>query len=921
MEESVQGLEDVVITGYAPFRKETFTGSAVTMNSDAILNISNTDVLSIISVLEPSFKLEENILSGSNPNRLPDYTVRGRSSLDVNDFDGNPNAPLVILDGFEVPLEKIYDLDINRMESVTLLKDASATAIYGSRAANGILVISTKQPEAGKLQLSITSNTFISTPDLNSYDLLNAEEKLELEIAAGLFLSPGEDLFSKVTQADLDNRKIWLTNNVKRGVDTYWLSQPVETSVDQQLSLFLQGGNDFIRYGVDANYKTSNGVMKGSGRDVYTLGFNFSYVNKNLKFKNYLSVDHSDQTNSIYGSFADYALANPYYEFLDQKGDPLEFLERAGISGDEQTRNAFNPLYNASLNSNDTRKYTNILEQFTVDWDVTDFFRWSTNASLISRAIEASAFTSPLHTSFFNTDIEERGSYTSKSDRSFDWNIRTTGSFNKDFSGHNLTANVGTELLEYNLTYEGFSANGFPNDVLTDVSFATQFPEGSKPIGEQVTRRTVGFFSNLNYAFNNRYFVDVSFRTDGSSAFGSNNQFASFWSAGAGWNVHRESFLSSIDLINQLKLRASIGTTGTTQFSPSQSLQTYQYLTDRRYRDGIIGAALINIGNEDLAWQSQFKRNIGADMVLWNNRINLVVDYYNETTTNLLTDLTIAPSTGFNSYKENLGEVLNKGFEVKLSGVVFKTEDIKVNLFVNAARNQSEISAISDALRTFNESQNELNAEDIPEVNRPLTRYAEGQSYTAIWGVPSLGIDPASGQEIFVKQNGELTFDWDSQDMAIIGDTEPDLFGFFGTNARWKNLELQASFRFSVGGQQFNQTLLDRIENANILSNTDSRVLTSRWQEPGDVAAYKDIADNRITKVSSRFVQDENLVQLSNLTIGYNFNDTVLDKLGMSRLKVSLIANDVFYASTIRQERGIDYPFARTFSLGIQANF
>ena len=915
MEQSSNSLDDVVLTGYMPIQKKTFTGSAVKISAEEIAQVSNTNVLSAISVFEPSFKLDDNILQGSDPNRLPDYTVRGKGSLDVDDYRGNPNLPIFILDGFEVPQEKVYDLDITRIESVTILKDASATAIYGSRAANGIVVLETKKPKAGALTVNFTSNTTVNVPDLSSYDLLNAQEKLDLEYKAGYFEHNSYDMQGNYT---LDSRYNRLSNDIKRGVDTYWLSEPVQTTVDQQISLYVEGGDQYVRYGLDANYKTTNGVMKGSGRDVLSLGFNLSYNYKNVIFRNYLSVDFGNQKESRYGNYSQYGYANPYYSSKDENGDEKRWLEqKSNFIEDGATRNVSNPLYNASLNSSNGRSYSNVMDQFSIDWKFNDFLRWKTDASFWIKKTESFDFVSPYNTSFDHLDLEKRGTYSTNYNNSYNWNFKSTLMFNKNVGVNYFSANVGFEALEDNVSIKGYLAQGFPNDYLDELAFALQYAEDSTPYGQDFKTRSIGVFSYFNYTYDDRYFVNASYRTDGSSAFGADKRFAPFWSAGIGWNIHNEGFFKNSETINNLRIRTSIGETGTTQFNPTQSLRMYQYDLNRRYR-GQLGSTLISPGNDDLEWQSRFKRNIGLDLSMFKSRLNITVDVYNDLTKNLLTDVALAPSTGFDTYKENLGEVSNKGYELKISGIIYRSENANINLFVNTASNTSEITKISDALRTYNEAQNEANETG---TNKPLTRFAEGQSYTAIWGVKSLGIDPADGQEIFVTKNGEKTKTWSSDDITIIGDTEADIYGFFGTNARYKGFELQASFRFSIGGERFNQTLLDKIENADLTKNTDRRVLTSRWQKPGDVTEFKDLKDRSITKVSSRFVQDDNYLQFANLSLGYNFSGEWMKKIGLSQLKTSVLAYDIFHISSIEVERGIEYPFARSISLSVRANF
>ena len=316
--DDVKTLEDVVVTGYNNVRKTSFTGSSTQISGDDLRKVSQTNILGALQSFDPSFRLMTNNQFGSDPNALPEMYIRGRSGIGVKELDrdqlsksnleNNPNLPTFIMDGFEVSIEKVYDLDPTRIESMTILKDAAATAIYGSRAANGVIVIETKMPAQGKLSVSYSFNGTVEYPDLTDYDLLNAGEKLEFERLAGVYKN--EDLKK---QMDLDRLYEERKREVLRGVNTYWLSKPLQTAFKHTHSLFLGGGNERSRYGVNINYGANPGIMKESKRDRLGLSFTWTYnISNKIRIGNMLSVNQTNSSESPYGNFSSYARINPY---------------------------------------------------------------------------------------------------------------------------------------------------------------------------------------------------------------------------------------------------------------------------------------------------------------------------------------------------------------------------------------------------------------------------------------------------------------------------------------------------------------------------------------------------------------------------------------------------------------------------------
>jgi hypothetical protein len=411
--------------------------------------------------------------------------------------------------------------------------------------------------------------------------------------------------------------------------------------------------------------------------------------------------------------------------------------------------------------------------------------------------------------------------------------------------------------------------------------------------------------------------MDVSFREDGASQFGSNKRFAPFWSTGLGWNIDKESFLKNAPYINRLKLRGSLGITGSQNFNSYQALSTYQYYTSDRYYNWM-GAYLLGIGNPDLQWQQKMNYDIGIETQLFKQRISITADYYIGTTNNLVSSVNLPSSNGFTSYIENIGSMENRGFEVKASA--FLVRDVKHNFSwsITAAffQNRNKIIKISQALKDAQKA-----IETAGGAN-PNILYREGYSTNTIWTVPSLGIDPSSGKEVYLSRNGTPTFTWNSLDLMAAGVSDPTIQGNFSTMIRYKTFTANFSFGYRFGGQLYNQTLINKVENANYSYNVDSRVYEDRWQNPGDHAGFKSLLATTATQMTSRFVQDEKTLTCQNINLQYDVvSPSLKKKLNMELLSFSMSMADAFYISTIKRERGLSYPFSRQVSFNVSATF
>lgn len=927
MLENSSQLSEVVVTGLFNKRRESYTGAASTVTKEQLKTAGNTNLLSTLANIDPSFNIVQNDLVGSDPNKLPDVTMRGSTSLnnDVKTLQSNSNSktssnlPLFIMDGFEISLERMNDLDENQIESITLLKDASATALYGTRGANGVVVITTKKPEPGRLRVTYKGTLILEVPDLSGYNLMNSSEKLHFEQLAGLYTDK-DDPVKQQGLYDLYNAR---RMEVERGVDTYWLKYPIHTGIGNKHSLRIEGGDDIFRYAGNVSYNNTVGAMKGSSRNTFIGGVFLSYKYKNLTFQNDLQITSNKAKNSPYGSFSDYASINAYFTPYDDNGNIKKKLEDGiSYSGIGKTSTVYNPLYNALLPQKDESTYSTIQNNFSIEWHLLPELFFRGQLGITSTKNRSDVYVPAENTAFDDyavSDYGRKGTYTYGTGNSSEYELSLTANYSKTFNEkHAVYAGLGYELSETKDESYSVEAEGITNSNLAFFGAATAYYSGSTPTGTESTIRRMGLTANLNYTFNQCYFLDGTVKTEGSSQFGKDKRFAPFWSLGAGWNIHNEKFLQNSEVINVARLRMSYGTSGSQSFSPYQALTSYQAISGYNY-NGYYGVSLMGIGNSDLKWQITKQTNLGIDLELCKRRFTLSFDYYNKLTDDLLSDVNLPTASGFSSYKANVGQVENKGFEVSANAYIIR--NTKKNFYWSIGGtmiyNVNRIKKISNYLEYLNSLM-----QDSKSVN-PSFMYKEGESLNTIFAVKSMGIDPSNGKEIYLKKDGTMTYVWDSRDKVACGIDEPKYLGTFNTRIRYKGWMFNAIFSYRFGGQLYNSTLVSKVENIYPYTNADRRALYDRWSTENTHANYKAISDFSTTYATSRFVQDENTLKCSSLSLNYEVPAEWMKKMGipLQYLSVGGYAEDLFYLSTIKQERGTSYPYARSFTFSLTARF
>ena len=925
LEPDSQVLEESVVTGIFTRKKDSFTGSVQSMTSEDIKRVSNSNVVESLKNLDPSLLVLDNLEAGSNPNAMASMQIRGASTLAAetsnlkSNFLAKANQPLFILDGFETTLEKVTDMDMNRVQSITILKDASAKAIYGSKGANGVIVIETKALTNDKSRVTYNGSLSIEAPDLTSYNLCNSLEKLDVERREGYYQN--DDSFETVARQALYNERL---KKALEGQDTYWLSKPLRLGIGQKHSVSIELGSKELRALATFSYNDTQGAMKGSFRDVISGNVNVAYRRGGWTFRNIMGISHMNSSESPWGNFNEYAVLNPYLTPYDEEGNLKKVLQMKDYTYDGVSTFfglVMNPMYNATIGTTDTSQYLAISDNFYAEYQFLKFLRLVARFGIDSQKTRTDEFKPGQHTDFYDTnEILRRGSYEQSNGSYTTYSGDVSAQLNHNIAGkHDLFATLDWSISQTNYEEIVNYTEGFPNSNMKSITFARQYATDMVPTGSDGLNRNLGALATAGYSYDNRYMADATIKGSASSVFGTKNHWGLFWSAGLAWNIHNGRWMKDkVSWITQLKLRASLGSSGNQNYTSNVALPVYTYYSSAYY-SGFTGAALNNMANPELGWEEKMDYNVGIDFRT--RSLNVVLDAYIADTRNLVFSRTILPSTGFLSTNDNLGKVRNKGLEASVSWTFYRRGASYISLFSKTAINDNRVLEISDVLKSYNEQQ-QARAKETGMAD-PVIQYYDGMPLHSIWVVRSLGINSADGYEIFLDRNGNITTQWSPSNLYNAGSSDPLFNGNFGINGEVKGFGFSLTATFYGGGYLYNNTLLNKVENTTLENNVDRRVFSGRWAKAGDVAPFKAQSGigGAVTKATSRFVQKNDVLNLSSATLYYEFPLRVISGLGLSRLRLSLYTNDIFTFSSIDIERGTSYPYARKFSFSVNASF
>ena len=897
-------LDAVVVNGFYDQKVETFTGAATVISGEELISLSPNNLIAGITALTPGMVMVENNAMGSDPNAIPSILIRGANTLITNESEEGVNNPLIILDGVEISMEELYDLDIFDIERVDVLKDASATILYGEKGSNGVIVVERKRIGNEKVKLSYNFVPKASYPDLSSFNLTNAAQKLEFERLAGLYDS---------SDGSLDQAYDYKLQNVRKGVNTDWLRVPLRVPFSHTHSLSLTSRGEKLDFSANAHLNDSYGVMKADYRRGYGLSFSIAYHQRDkltMSFKSSLNI--TDTKKSPYGNFSQYVKMNPYEPIYDEDG---ELRKNIPFNPFNTSSLVANPLYDATLSSLSTSKSMSNTNSLSARYNLTKYFYITSQASLGMTWSNTDNYVSPeTAANLMVTDVTRRGKYTfsSRHGMSADGKVVINYGRSLDTKGSMFRLSGGANAQYTRGQSSGASGIGFLKDNLSDIKFALAYAEG-RPTGEDNISTMAGFFANANVGYRNRYFGDLSYRASGSSKFGSDNSFAPFWAAGVGWNIHNEAFAKDWKWLNSMVLRFSSGYTGNVAFSYYQAKTIYEYSSSNLYYTGI-GALPKQMGNPDLKWQRTLQNNLGLTSAFLDSRFNVSIDFYSQTTYDMLMPIDLPPSVGTTSMKVNFGQLNNKGIDIMFSAHIIRNKDWFWSMSLTGGHVMDRILHISDSMKN-------QEVDNVEDATKPRILFVEGGSQFDIYTMRSAGIDPATGNEIFIKKNGEYTYVYSADERVAVGNTNPILRGALMNTVRYKGLSISLSTSYTFGSDYYNSTLQNKVEKCDPYYNVDERAFTERWKQPGDHSRYLAISNTETSYYSERFVERRNEIYFSNLNVTYDLPARAAARLHMRKLVVGFGLSDLGYLSTIRFERGTEYPYCRAINLIFRPTF
>lgn len=909
MEAETTGLGEVVVNGIFEQSKNSFTGSVKTIKKEELLQVSNTNVMQALNILTPGMTIVENADMGSNPNHIPDIILRGTTTLVTGDELGL-NTPLIIMDGVEITLKDLYDIDIFDIDRVDVLKDASATVLYGEKGANGVIVVTRTKVEQKDVRVKYNLVPLYQIPNLSSFDLLDAREKLEFERRAELYSSSQQDDYY---------HKLNLVNS---GVDIDWVAKPLRFSWGANHSLNVSGRASNMDYQITARYGDNRGIMKGDFRNNLGIGFYFKY-NKN-KYTTTFRMDRTQTKtkDSPYGSFNEYVSMNPYNPVYDKDGEFITIFPFYPLSNPNPDPNSQfyvrNPLYEAEKTSSFSKsKEATTRLSATLRYDIFKGFYVEGQGSITATDYQKDVFLSPLSASqqlIAQKDLRGRYTLDTRSSNNASGRITVSYGHNFDADGTALTLSGGSNISGSTNDAMQVQAQGFRRDYLNDIGFANSY-YGNRPVAGSTVATDVGFFSNSNFIYKNRYYADFSYRVSASSKFGDNKRWAPFYSFGLGWNLHKERFLEA-SVFDRLRLKASYGYVGSSTFPPQMAVTIYEYKNDLYYPTGD-GTNPINMGNPNLKWQSVLNGNYSIEGSVLNNKYGFDISYWTQKTTDMVLVVQTPPSVGVTETRINYGEMFNSGFDFELSTQLINNEELFWSITATGGHTFNRMDKLSNTLDKISD----INQGDTKPL-KPAPEYREGGSVYDIYAVRTAGIDPATGREVYITKDGDYTFVYNTEDKVVVGNSNPFVQGSLVTFLRYKNFSISLATRYTLGGDIYNGTLAGKVEGANPYENADARVMSERWMEPGDVTVYKGINKGYVgNRHTDKYVQRNNELVFSNLSVFYDFNAETLKKTGLKRLRLGVGISDFARISTAKYERGGIYPYARNFNITISPTF
>lgn len=979
MEEDVSEMDEVVVTGYQEIKKERMTGSVEVVTSKDIANKGYTSVEDVLKGQMAGVAVMN--LSG-RPGAQARIRIRGINSLtgDTNPIwivDGMPltgNVPEVSMGGTEfeetVLTSGIGNIPPDDIESITVLKDAAATAIYGSRAANGVIVVTTKRGTVGRSYINVQASYGLSEAPSNRLKMMNTKEKIAFE--RGIYedfpgLNIGGRVYQLLKKADsgvMSRADAEAEIDRLSKINTNWFDKIFRVATTQNYSISLSGGNETTQYYGSLSYLSQEGVMPNNKYE--SMGASMKLTHD---FNRFLRV-HFDVRSSLRNDRSsaspvnplDYATyANPYERLYDEDGN-YEY-DRSSFSDLSAIRDGYKYDFNIlkDLNDNTTKsRYVSNQVSLKLEFKIMEglmlssmgTFSNSNNHSMKelvpgSYASKRASWLAGIYTEGEVPDAMNNGMIRESTSRSQQWTIRNQVEFARGFGGENhyVNAYLGQEVSSskgFGFTSmipewsDVYGVASYPD--LTGVTLKSAFTGSLESLGShsETQDRSVSFFMSASYSYKDRYVLQGSARLDGVDIIGTDNRFAPLWNVSGKWNLHNESFMTRFGFINQLSFRVSYGFVGSIDrnalpFSVLRKVSNFSYNGEKimdRY----------DPSNPSIKWQRQENRNIGFDASMLNNRINLVVNYYNNDTRNLLDEKKIAASTGRLSVAANVASLNNRGWEISLRTLNVRTTDFSWVTSVNFTKNKDKVTD------TYYEDLNEVSASTNSTFESIYNLYIKGRPVKAYYGYKFAGVDPYRGNSLAyvdgfdddgnrlgaLNSEGKYVYNMDSDlttqlanaSRGYLGRSDPPITGGFTTQFNYKRFSLFAQFTYMTGHLARSFQYYASGGTAGASAKNLLKIEANRWRKPGDQTDIPKYGTSRTEYLYQLFdfrFEKGDYLKCNNISLGYNLEPGICAKLRITRARLNLNMSNVF---TLTKFRGIDpetkgaftYPSARTYS-------
>jgi TonB-dependent starch-binding outer membrane protein SusC len=896
MEAAMEALDEIVVVGYGTESKKLLTGSIGSVSSGQFKDLPTPTIDQALQGKTTGIQIIQN--SGT-PGGGMTVRIRGNSSISAG------NQPLYVIDGIPVTtgdfgqigfsgqtIDAVSDLNPNEIESISVLKDASAAAIYGARASNGVVLITTKRGQSQKTRINLSTYYGFKQPE-KKLDMLDAKQWKEYlnDRAAN------DGGIPPYSPEDLNNNP----------VDTDWLDEIFRTAPTASVELSAVGGNERTQFFVSGNYVSEEGIIIGTSYERLNGRLNLDHrISDFVKIGASLGITYS-MSNRVEG---DQSLNGPLPNAI--------------------TLPAIYPVYNSDGSFNESGPYANpvsIAEQ-AINWNKS--FRNLGNIFADFILTKNLTFNTKWGFDYYNLSEHSYDPATTRQGSRYNGLGIDAGSqvmnlvsnnvlkyFTTINNAHNINVMLGYSFEKYNRRRNYIRGVDFPNENFQWIASAATIQEASS---STLDRGLNSWFGQVKYNFNNKYLFTGTFRADGSSKFGENNRYGFFPSASVAWRLSEEGFMENVSSVSDLKLRASYGLTGNDGIADFSSIGLY---AGGYNYGGQSGIAPIQLPNPDLKWETTAQLNLGVDFSVFTERLTVNLDYYTKKTTDLLLERPIPSSSGYTFISANIGEMENKGFEIGFTGNILKSEDFKWDANLNISANRNKVTKL-------------YNNQPISDIGRGGNRVEVGQPIGIFYGWRALGVDPSTGDIVFddINSDGIITAD----DQTIIGDPHPDFIGGFNNNFSYKNWDLNVFLQFSKGNDIFNGSRI-YIESIKGSDNQTTAVL-DRWKQPGDItniprATQNDPNNNN--RISSRFVEDGSYLRLKNVKLSYRFEKALVEKINLSSLNVYFTVQNMFtitkytgmdpevnYAGQDDLRMGTDfftYPQAQTFIFGLNLGF